>query len=86
VFVDVAVMVVMQMPVMEIVDVAIVADRDVSTVVAVNVAVILVRTMWSGHGGSFLKRAEERAARVGRRGNGATTQTMIVPSIHRWVE
>lgn len=56
VFVDVAVMVVVQMPVVEIVDVIVVADREVSTVVSVNVAVILVRTMWSRHGGSFLVR------------------------------
>jgi hypothetical protein len=54
VFVDVAVMVVVQMPVVEIVDVIVVADREVSTVVSVNVAVIRMRTMWSGHGGSFL--------------------------------
>ena len=56
VFVDVAVMVVVQMPVVEIVDVIVVADREVSTVVSVNVAVMLVRTMWSRHGGSFLVR------------------------------
>jgi hypothetical protein len=86
VFVDVAVMVVVQMPVVEIVDVIVVADREVSTVASVNVAVIRVRTMWSGHGGSFLERGEERGARVARPGDGATTQTMIVPSIHRWVE
>jgi len=55
VFVDVAVMVVVQMPVVEIVDVIVVADREVSTVVSVNVTVILVRTVWNGHGGSFLK-------------------------------
>jgi hypothetical protein len=41
VFVDVAVMNVVQMPVVEIVDVIVVADREVSTVVSVNVAVIL---------------------------------------------
>jgi hypothetical protein len=56
VFVDVAVMVVMQMPVVEIVDVIVVADREVSTVVSVNVTVILVRTMRGSHGGSFLVR------------------------------
>jgi len=53
--VNVAVMVVVQMPVVEIVDVIVVADGEVSTVVSVNVTVILVRTMWNGHGGSFLK-------------------------------
>jgi hypothetical protein len=49
-------MVVVQMPVVEIVDVIVVADREVSTVFSVNVAVILVRTMGSRHGGSFLVR------------------------------
>jgi hypothetical protein len=55
VFVDVAVMVVVQMPVVEIVDVIVVADGEVSTVVSVNVSVILVRAMGSSHGGSFLE-------------------------------
>jgi hypothetical protein len=56
VFVDMAVMVVVQMPVVEIVDVIVVANCEVSTVLSVNVAVILVSAMWSRHGGSFLVR------------------------------
>jgi hypothetical protein len=78
VFVDVAVMVVVQMPVVEIVDVIVVADREVSTVVSVNVAVILVRTMWSRHGGSFLV----RVLGSGRRGSRATTQSS---SFHQFI-
>jgi hypothetical protein len=58
VFVDMAVMVVVQMSVVEIVDMIAVADREMSTVVSVNVAVIRVRTVWSGHGRSFLGSVE----------------------------
>jgi hypothetical protein len=67
VFVDVTVMVVVQMAVMEIVDVIVVADREMSTVVSVNVGVVLVRTMWSGHGGPFWNEVEERSVRIGHR-------------------
>jgi hypothetical protein len=46
------------MPVVEVVDMIVVADREVSTVLSVNVGVIRVRSMWNGHGGSFLWSAE----------------------------
>ena len=60
------------------VDVIVVADREVTTVVPVNVAVILVRTMWSRHGGSFLVRVLAAVRRESR----ATTQPS---SFHQFI-
>jgi hypothetical protein len=59
-FVDVAVMVVVQMSVVEIVDVIVMPNPQVSTAGAVSVRVIGVGAMRSGHSESFRESGEER--------------------------